>query len=108
MSALSAARCRYVNSTWPARMRGYSSVIGSLTLSTQFALGPHVLGGGQDLGSGREEILIWDGRADAGVGLNEHVVPVTDQLVHAGRGERHAVLVVLDLGWDPDAHDRSS
>ena len=34
VSGLSAARCRYVKSVSPSRIRGYSSAMGSLTLST--------------------------------------------------------------------------
>ena len=38
--------------------------------------------------------------------LDEDLVPVAHQLVHAGRGDRDPVLVVLDLAGDADLHAR--
>ena len=43
----------------------------------------------------------------SGEALNEHVVAAANLLGHAGRSDGHSVLVVLDLGRDADAHDRS-
>ena len=79
-----------------------------LDLQQQVGLGPHLFGGVDHLGAGRLEIAIGDGRAVTGAGLDDHLVAATDQLGHAGRGDGDAELVVLDLGRDSDAHDRSS
>ena len=75
-----------------------------LDLEHQVAGGPHVVGGVEDLRAGGDVVLVRDRRADAGVALDEHLVAVADQLVHAGRGDRHPVLVVLDLAGDADLH----
>ena len=44
------------------------------------------------------------GAAHARAALDEHVVPGADELVRAGRGQRDAVLVVLDLAGYTDSH----
>ena len=49
--------------------------------------------------------LVGDRRTDAGVLLDHHLVAVPGELVDAGRGDRDAVLVVLDLAGDADLHD---
>ena len=65
---------------------------------------PDVVGGVEDLRAGGDEVLVGDRRADAGVALDEDLVAVADELVHAGRGDRDPVLVVLDLAGDADLH----
>src|SRR2546429_398155 len=42
--------------------------------------------------------------SDIGAGFEVHVVALPDEFVDAGGGDRHAVLVVLDLPWDCDLH----
>ena len=94
-----------MKSTCPSRIRWYSSAIGSLTLSTSSAVVPHLVGGGEDLRAGGGELVVGDAGADAGAGLDEDLVTVADELVDARRGDRHPVLVVLDLAGDSDLHD---
>ena len=59
---------------------------------------------GEDLGAGGHVLGVGDRGADAGVLLDEDLVAVADELVHAGGGDGHAVLVVLDLAGDADLH----
>ena len=89
---------------WPSRIRWYSSAIGSLTLRIRSPVPQTSSAVGQDLRAGGDEVVVGDRRADAGVLLDEDLVPVADQLVHAGRGDGHPVLVVLDLAGDADLH----
>ena len=65
---------------------------------------PHVVGGVEDLGAGRDVLVVVDLRADAGALLDDDLVAVRDELVHADRGDGHAVLVVLDFLGDADLH----
>ena len=85
----------------PSRIRWYSSATGSLTLSTMSRLAPDVVGGAEDAwrpAATYSSSLICG--PDAGVLLDEHLVPVGDELVHADRRDGHAVLVVLDFPGD--------
>ena len=77
---------------------------GLLDLQDQVAGLPDVVGGRQDRGAGSDELVVGDGRADAGVGLDEDLVAVAGELVHAGRRDGDSVLVVLDLAGDADLH----
>ena len=49
--------------------------------------------------------LVGEGAALARPRLDEHVVPALDELPGAGRRERDAVLVGLDLLDDADLHE---
>ena len=79
-----------------------------LDLEDQVAGRPDLVGGRQDLRAGGDVLLVGDGGADAGAGLDEDLVAVADELVHARRGDRHPVLVVLDLAGDADLHRGTS
>ncbi len=79
-----------------------------LDLEDQVAGLPHVVGGRQDPRARGDEVGVGDGRAGPRVLLQEDLVPVPDQLVHAGRRDRHAVLVILDFLGNADLHDRGS
>ena len=46
-----------------------------------------------------------DRGAGAGAPLDDDLVAVADQLMHAGGGDGHPELVVLDLAGDADQHD---
>ena len=50
------------------------------------------------------EVGVGDGAADARAALDEHVVAGADELARPGRGQRDAVLVVLDLAGYTDSH----
>ena len=78
-----------------------------LDLQQQIGLGPHLFGGVDHFGAGGLEIVVGDGRTVTRAGLDDHLVAATGQLGHAGRGDGNSELVVLDLGRDSDAHDRS-
>ena len=88
----------------PSRMRWYSSATGSLTLSTRSAAAPHVVGGVEDRRPGRDVLLVHDLGAGPGALLDEHLVAVLHQLVGSDRGDRDAVLVVLDFLRYADLH----
>ena len=74
---------------WPVHIAFLLAVV---TAGTAYAMaGPHL------------RTLIF-----AGARLDEDLVPVGDQLVHADRGDRHPVLVVLDFLGDADLHESCS
>jgi hypothetical protein len=75
-----------------------------LDLEHQIGAGPDRVGVRLDRGAGRDVLPIGDRRACAGAGLDDHVVPVPNELVHAGWGDRHPVLVVLDFRGNADVH----
>jgi hypothetical protein len=79
-----------------------------LDLEDQVALGPDVVRVRQDRGPGGGELVIGDRGTEAGAGLDEHLVTVADELVHARRRDRHPVLVVLDLAGDAYLHRHTS
>ena len=78
-----------------------------LDLQQQLRLGPHFVGGVDQLGTDPLEIGIGDRRTLAGAGLDEHLVATADQLGDTRGGDGDSVLVVLDFGRDSDAHDGS-
>ena len=78
-----------------------------LDLEQQFGLCPHLVDAVDHLRAGALEVGVGDRRTLAGTGLNEHLMAAVDQLGDAGRGDGNTELVVLDLGRDADAHDRS-
>ena len=51
------------------------------------------------------EVGVGDGAAHARTALDDHVVAGADELARPGRGQRDAVLVVLDLAGYTDSHD---
>ena len=65
---------------------------------------PGVLGRGHDRGAGADVLVVVDGGPDPRILLDEHLVAVADQLVHADGRDGHAVLVVLDFLGDSDLH----
>ncbi|CAM5348720.1 hypothetical protein SAURM35S_00072 [Streptomyces aurantiogriseus] len=77
---------------------------GLLDLQQQVGGGPHLVGGLQDLGTGGDVLVVRDRRTDTGVAFDDDLVAVAHQLVHAGRGDGHPELVVLDLAGDADLH----
>ena len=52
--------------------------------------------------------LVRDRAAVPGVGLDQHLVAVLHELAGAHRRQRDAVLVLLDLGGDPDPHENAA
>ena len=64
-----------MNSTWPGRIRWYSSATGSLTLSTSSPVVPDVVGRRQDRRARGGEVLVGQRGARAGARLDEHLVP---------------------------------
>ncbi len=75
-----------------------------LDLEDEVAGLPDVVGGGQDLRARAGEVGVRDRRAAAGALLHVDLVAVADQLMHAGRGDRDPVLVILDFLGNPDLH----
>jgi hypothetical protein len=79
-----------------------------LDAEDQLRLLEHRGGVRQDARALRLVLGIRDRAADAGAGLDEHLVAALGQLTHAGRRDRHAVLVGLDLSRNADLHSLSS
>jgi hypothetical protein len=77
---------------------------GLLDLQQQVGGGPHLVGGVQDLSARGHVLGVRDRGADTGVVLDDDLVAVAHQLVHAGGGDGHPELVVLDLAGDADLH----
>ena len=103
-------RCRQVQVGEERLALAHPAVLGLdglLDLEQQIGLGPHLVGGVDDLRAGGLEVAVGDRRAVACAGLDEHVVTAAGQLGDTGRGDGDPVLVVLDLGRDSDAHDCS-
>ena len=73
----------------------------------------HQLGGGPDLldgchrGTDRLEVPVGERASLPRPHFDQHFVPALDQLPGTGRGERHTVLVRLDLLDDADLHGRA-
>ncbi len=65
---------------------------------------PGVGGGGDDARAGGGQLVVAEPRANARTGLDEHLVPVTDQLLNAPWVDAHAVLARLDLSRYSDLH----
>ena len=80
---------------------------GFLDLEQQIRLGPHFVGGGEDLCAGGLEVFVGERRPDTRTGLDHDLVATLDEFVHPGGADRDAVLVVLDLGGNSDLHDIS-
>ena len=64
-----------MNSTWSARIRWYSSATGSLTLQTSSACAPDVVGVGEHLRAGSDEVGVRNRRPDSGLTLDDDVMP---------------------------------
>ena len=75
-----------------------------LHLHQQVGAAPDLGGVRHDHGAGGGIVLVVDARARPCAGLHEHLVPAARELIDAGRRDGDAVLVVLDLGGDADAH----
>ena len=69
---------------------------------------PHVVRVWDDGGAGGDVGVVGELGADARVLLQVDLVAVAHQLAHARRGDRDAVLVVLDLAGDADLHGVST
>src|SRR4029078_13594041 len=57
-----------------------------------------------DRGAGGDVVVVRDGAALAGAGLDHDLMAAVDQLARAGVGQRDAVLVLLDLLGYADLH----
>ena len=78
---------------------------GFLDLEDHLGLAPHLVVVVGDLGPRGDELVVGDRGAGARSGLDDHLVAMSGELVHAGRGDRHPVLVVLDLAGDAHLHE---
>ena len=75
-----------------------------LDLDHHLGLAEHGLGVGDDRRPLRLVVGVEDRAAGAGAGLDQHLVTVFGHLADARGGDRDPVLVVLDLGRNPDLH----
>ncbi len=83
-----------------------------LDLHDQVGRVEHVVGGRHDLRAGGGVLVVGEPGPDTGAGLHDDLVAVVQQLHDTVRGERHPLLVVLDLARYSDdidslAHDGS-
>ena len=67
-------------------------------------LGEQLVRGVDDLGAGGHVGVVVGADPDAGAALDQHVVTVTHELVHAVGREPDAAFGDLDLGGGPDSH----
>ena len=58
-----------------------------LDLEQQVSIGPHLVGGADQLGARRFEVRVGDCRAFPGAGLDQHLVAAMSQCGDAGRGD---------------------
>ena len=72
-----------------------------LDLQDHVGFGEHGVGVGNDRGAGLLELSFGMLEPDAGIVLDDHLVTVDDELADAGRRDRDAVLVVLQLRGTP-------
>ena len=95
---------RYVKRTSPSRSRPYSGGDRLLDLEQELGLAPDVIDR-HDAGARRASYAA-SGNAlpSPAPVLDEHVVAALDELARAGRRQRDAVLVGLDLLGDADLH----
>jgi hypothetical protein len=77
---------------------------GLLHLQDEICSHPDLVSGVEQRRPGGGIVVVGDGGAHTGSGLDRDLVPATHQLGDAGRREGHAVLVVLDLGGYSDPH----
>ena len=103
MSGSSAAMWRYVKSVSPSRSRGYSASIGSFTLSSSSADAQT-----SSTSAMRAPTAVYASSANPdpspALALDDDLVAALDELERAGRRQRDAVLLRLDLLRDPDPH----
>lgn len=67
----------------------------------------HLGGIGDHPGPGRRIVRVAEADGRTGLTLHPHRMAVATQLGYRRGGEADAILVVLDLSGDTDAHDRS-
>ena len=79
-----------------------------LDLAHQVRSTPHRCRVGHDLGAGRAELFVRDGRVRPGPGLHQHRHVPVGQLPDSVGCDRHPVLVVLHLGGHADGQVRRS
>jgi hypothetical protein len=78
--------------------------LGLLDLDDHVGRGEHRVGVREDLRALGPVVRVLDRRAKPGARLHDHLVAGVDKLSHAGRRQRHPVLVRLDLRRDADLH----
>ena len=77
---------------------------GLLHLHDHLGAGPDLVGRGHDLAAGGLVEVVGEATAEPGVGLDDDLVTGTGKGFRAGRGERDAVFVGLDLFGYADEH----
>ncbi len=93
-----------MNRICPERSILHSASCGSFTFTTMFGAVEHFLRGRDDLRAGGGVRRVVDADARTGRALDEHLVTGRNELTHTCRNQADAVLVILDLLRDADAH----
>jgi hypothetical protein len=75
-----------------------------LDLEDELGAAPHVVRAVEDGGTGHRVVRVRDRGAGSGAGLHEHLMSGSGELEHAGRGDGHPELVVLDFGGNANLH----
>ena len=93
-----------MKSVWSLRRRWYSSAIGSLTFSSRSAAAQTSSAVGRICAPAATYSPSVIEEPTPASSLDDDLVAVAHQLVHAGGGDGHPELVVLDLAGDADLH----
>ncbi len=89
---------------WRGSSIAISCGCGSLTFTIMSAALNTAAASGRIVAPAFSKALVRAIDAVAGVGLNEHLVAVGDQLGDRSRRQSDAIFVDLDLFWHPDTH----
>ena len=79
-----------------------------LDLHDHLGLSEHVGAGRDDLGAGADVFLVGRPGPEAGGRLDDHLMPVMDELGDRGRGHADPEFVVLDFLGNADEHGPAS
>ena len=93
-----------MKSRWRGSSRAISLRLRLLHLHDHVGPGEDLGGVGGDRRAGLDIILVGEVDADAGLGLDDHLVAGGDQLGDRGRGQADAIFVNLDFLRHADAH----
>jgi hypothetical protein len=88
----------------PVPEHGHFLRLGLFHLDDHLGLAIDLVGAGGQAGPLAEIVVVGQPGAFAGAGLDDHLVPGADHLLHAHRQHPHSILMVLDLARHSDNH----